>query len=356
MIDTCGFLPIFELSRGSTIESVHYGALAVVNVHGRLIAHYGDPDLVTFLRSSAKPFQVLPFLEHGGRDFYDLSAPEIAVMCASHSGSDQHAAVIKGIQARAGLSEADLLCGVHTPLDESTAEALRERKEPPSPLRHNCSGKHTGILAYARMSNRNLPDLPYISPAHPIQGEILNTLAEMCQLEPDQVAPGTDGCSLPNFALPLQNAATAYARLCDPGTGQVAPAARRAACCLVTESMMGNPFMVAGTGRFDTCLMETARGRMISKGGAEGYQGIGILPGMLADRSEAIGIALKIADGDARGRVRSAVALEILRQLGALSAAELENLASFGPEFTLDNWRKIRVGRGRPIFNLEYDA
>jgi L-asparaginase II len=351
-----GYLPIFQLTRGHTVESIHFGAIAVVDSFGNLAAHYGDPDTVTFLRSSAKPFQALPFLEHGGQAFYDLSPREMAVICASHSGTDQHSSTIQGIQAKAGLSELDLLCGVHIPGDEATAETLRARKELPTPNRHNCSGKHTGMLAYARMSDRMYKDLPYISPQHPIQQEILSTFAETCGLSTDRVALGVDGCSAPNFAVPLRNTALAYARLCDPEQAKVAPPERAAACHLITSAMIAEPEMVAGPGKFDTCLMQVTRGKLVCKGGAEGYQGIGLMPGVLAPGSPALGIALKIADGDERGKARHAVALEVLRQLGVLSADELGALSEFGPVLPVFNWRKILVGEGRPVFELQYES
>ncbi|HEX9029017.1 MAG TPA: asparaginase [Anaerolineales bacterium] len=344
------YFPIFELTRGKTIESIHNGAIAVVDAYGKPVASYGDPDTLTFLRSSAKPFQALPFIEHGGQDFYHLTRREIALMCASHSGTDEHVAVAREIQAKTGVSESDLLCGVHYPYDNQTSEALRERKEQPTPNRHNCSGKHTGMLAYARMEHLSTAD--YIDNEHPVQREIRQTFANMCALPVEQVALGIDGCSAPNFAVPLRNSALAYARLLDPVAGQVQPPARAAACRTITTSMMENPDMVGGPGRFDTRLMEVARRRILIKAGAEGYQGIGLAAGALGSGSPALGIALKIGDGDARAKARPAVVLEVLRQLGALSAAELALLAEFGPTFPVLNWRKIEVGEGRPCFEL----
>lgn len=344
------YLPIFELTRGKTIESIHNGAIVVVDVYGKLVAAHGNPDTITFLRSSAKPFQALPFIEHGGQEFYHLTPREIALMCASHSGTDEHVSVALEIQAKTGVSESDLLCGVHYPYDSSTSDALRERKEQPTPNRHNCSGKHTGMLAFARMEHLSTGD--YIENEHPIQQEIRQTFAEMCGLPGEQVALGIDGCSAPNFAVPLRSAALAFARLMDPETGKVLPPARAAACRTITTAMMENPGMVGGPGRFDTRLMDTAHGRILIKAGAEGYQGIGLAPGALGPGSPALGIALKIGDGDARAKTRPAVVMEVLRQLGALSPAELDLLAEFGPTFPVLNWRKIRVGEGRPCFEL----
>jgi L-asparaginase II len=352
------YLPVYELTRGKTVESIHDGAVAVVDVTGKLIAWYGDPDATTFLRSSAKPFQALPFIESGGQDEFGLTPKEIALLCASHSGTDEHVSVARSIQSKTGVKESELLCGVHEPMDLATATALRERKETPTPNRHNCSGKHSGMLAYTKLKQRRgellPPDLPYIDPAHPMQGEILKTFAEMCGVPVEQVAGGIDGCSAPNFAIPLRFAAFGLARLSDPEAGGVGPEARVAACHTITAAMMSHPDMVGGPGRFDTRLMMLTKGRIVSKGGAEAFQGIGLMPGAIGPGSPAMGIALKIADGDNRQMVRAAVSLEVLRQLGALSEAEQAALSDIGPCLLRYNWRKIEVGYSRPVFHLNW--
>ena len=349
------YAPVFELTRGKTIESVHHGCVAVVDVSGKLLAWYGDADTITFLRSTAKPFQALPFVEHGGVEAFHLSQKELAILCASHSGTDEHVATVRGIQAKVGISEAELLCGVHDPGDQPTLEAMRERKERPTPVRHNCSGKHTGMLMFTRLSGTATKDQDYIDPQHPIQQEILRTFAEMCNFPAAEIGLGTDGCSAPNFALPLRNAALAFARLCDPLAGGVQPPERAAACQAITRAMTSHADMVGGPGRFDTRLMEVGQGRIVAKGGAEGYQGVGLAAGVLGPGAPAVGIALKIADGDARGKVRTAVMLEVLRQLGALSQDQLESLADMGPGFPIYNWRKILVGQAYPIFTLKHE-
>ena len=158
---------------------------------------------------------------------------------------------------------------------------------------------------------------------------------------------GIDGCSAPNFASPLYNAALGYARLCDPfGLS----AERAAACKTITTAMASNPDMVAGPQRFDTRLMEVTGGRIVVKGGAEGYQGLGLLPGALGPDSPGIGIAVKISDGDPSNRARQAVALQLLKNLGAISEAELAQLAEFGPVYNIHNFRKLVVGQARPTF------
>jgi L-asparaginase II len=352
--------PIFELTRGSLVESLHYGSLAVVDAHGKLVAGWGDPFAVTYLRSSAKPFQVLPFLEQGGRDFFDLSLQEIALMCASHSGTDEHMAVLRSIQARVGVQESDLRCGVHPLGHKPTIEALRQRGEALSPNRNNCSGKHTAMLAFAGM--RGLSKQGYLDLSHPIQQDILHTFAEMCSCPVEQVVVGVDGCSAPNFAVPLYHAALAYARLCDPAAGDVASQRRAQACRLVTDAMLSYPDMVGGPDSFDTRLMRLLGKRLVCKGGAEGYLAMGLLPGALHAGSLALGLVFKISDGDlaghsrpagdALGRVRPAIALEILKQLDVLSPEQLAILAEYGPAFPLLTWAGITIGQGRPCFVL----
>ena len=351
------YQPVFEVTRGRIVESIHFGAVAVVDSSGHLLAWYGDPKVITFVRTSAKPFQALPFIEHGGDQTFHLTSKEIAILCASHEGTDEHVEVIKGIQAKVGIQESDLLCGTHQLSHLPTVEAMRARGETLTPNRNNCSGKHTGMLAHARM--RGLPISDYINPEHPIQKNILETFSEMCGMLPEQVETGTDGCSAPNFAIPLSNAALGFARLCDPRS---LSQERAAACRRITAAMMANPVMVSGFGRFDTRIMEVCSKRILAKGGAEGFMALGILGGALGAESPGIGIAFKVSDGDAslrqadgnfRNRVRPAMALEILKQLGYISQAELEELAEFGPVRPVTNARKIVVGESRPAFSLK---
>ena len=351
------YQPVFEVTRGNIVESTHFGAVAVVDSNGRLLAWYGDPKIITFMRSSAKPFQALPFIEHGGDQTFHLTSKEIAIICASHEGTDEHVEVIKGIQTKVGVSESDLLCGTHLLSNPATVEAMRARGERVTPNRNNCSGKHTGMLAYARM--RGLPIADYINPEHPIQKSILETFSEMCGMETERVEIGTDGCSAPNFALPVSNAALGFARLCDPRS---LSQERAAACRRITSAMMANPVMVSGTGRFDTRVMEVCAKRILVKSGAEGYLAMGVMPGALGAESPGIGIVFKVSDGDLstrdsdgyfRNRVRPAMALEILKQLGYVSENELEALAEFGPVRPVTNARKIVVGEARPVFTLK---
>jgi L-asparaginase II len=355
------YQPIFELTRGNIVESVHFGAIAVMDSSGELVAWYGDPSLVTYTRSSAKPLQAIPFLEKGGMSYFGLTLQEVALLCASHSGTDEHVAIVKSIQAKTGVREEELLCGVHPPYSRATAEGMRQRGEKPTPNRHNCSGKHTGMLALARMMGQPpKPDgLTYIDQNHPVQQEILCAISEVCALDRKRIEIGIDGCSAPNYAMPLLNTALAFARICQP---LGLPEKLAEACHLISDAMLSHPDMIGGPDNFDTDLMLASRGRVICKGGAEGFQAFGVMPGAVKPNSPALGVAFKVSDGDLkghnrpagdpRGHVRPAVALEILRQLGVFEAQDLNKLARYGPGFPVENWRQIKVGWASPSFVL----
>ena len=352
------FQPIFELTRGQVVESTHYGTLVVVDSHGKTLASYGNPQTVAFLRSSAKPFQVLPFVEHGGIEAFGFTDKELALACASHEGSDEHIRVVASILTKAGVDEGALQCGSHMPGDVEAYKRLIKDNNAPTPIRNNCSGKHSVMLAHAKM--RNLPLDTYLDFDHPIQQDILVSFAEMCLLPSNQVQLGTDGCSAPNFAVPLFNSALAFARLTDP---RELTSARASACRKITSAMTSHPEMISGSTEFDCRLMQVGVGKIVCKRGAEGFQAIGLLPGALGHDSPGIGIALKVSDGDLGQRkldlhpytrVRPAVTLEILKQLGALNEAQLSELAEFGPVMPIKNHREIVVGESRPSFILSF--
>lgn len=345
--------PLLVVTRGQIQESIHYGSIAVVDPQGTLIASYGDPQAVAFLRSSAKPFQVLPFVERGGVEHFKFTPRELALACASHEGSDMHVRAVHQLQEKIGVEECDLQCGTHMPGDVDELKSLIVHAQEPTPNHNNCSGKHTAMLAHAKM--QGLPLENYLDIDHPVQRDILAAFAEMSSLPVDQVELGIDGCSAPNFAVPLYNGALAMARLCDP---HGLPERRAAACRTITSAMTAYPEMVSGYGEFDEQLMRVGNGQIVCKRGAEGYQIIGVLPD--AD-SPGLGIAIKVSDGDAsrlgRGlestnRVRPAVTVEILRQLGILSPGQEQALARFGPEKPITNHRGIVTGKSYPVFKL----
>ena len=350
-------LPLFEVTRGDLVESIHHGSIAVVDSNGKLVAFYGDPHTVAFLRSSAKPFQALPFIERGGVEHFNITPRELSVSCASHEGSDMHVETVNAMQMKIGIHEGQLQCGSHMPSDVSAFKSLILNAEMPTPIRNNCSGKHTAMLAHAKM--RGLPLESYLDIAHPIQQDILASLSDMCMIPSDKVILGTDGCSAPNFAIPLYNAALGMARFCDP---YQLSEARANACRKITSAMTTHPEMVSGEGEFDCELMRAGDGQIVCKRGAEGYQIIGLMPGVLGEDSPGMGIAFKVSDGDASRRdmnlessvrVRPAVTFEILHQLGALSSKQEQGLGRFGPVKSIKNHRGIVTGQSRPVFALQ---
>lgn len=347
--------PLLELIRGSISESLHLGSIAVVNAAGELLHSYGDPHTVAFLRSSAKPFQALPFVEQGGVEHFDLTPAELALACASHETSDLHLQTVQGMQLKIGIREGQLQCGPHLPGDAKKFRQVICEDVAPTPNFNNCSGKHTTMLAFAKM--RGLPLENYLDFDHPIQRDILKTLSELCDIETKDIVLGVDGCSAPNFAMPLFNAALGMARMCDP---RELSEARAAACKKITNAMTAHPEMVSNFGEFDCELMKVGKGKIVTKRGAEGFQIVGIMPGVIGERG--VGIAFKVTDGDAgrmndalqwSPRVRPAVTLEVLRQLKALDEAQLDALANFGPEKVLKNYAGIVTGRSKPVFELK---
>jgi L-asparaginase II len=340
------FVPLVELTRGPLVESIHFGALAVVDTSGRVVVSLGDANFVANLRSSSKPFQTLPLIEQDGAEQFHLSPREIALTCASHLGTDVHLDVLNGIQAKIGITENYLQCGTHPSEHAPTARAMLLRGEEPTPNRHNCSGKHTGMLAQAILTGQ--PTDTYLSSDNEIQRKILRTFAEMVDMRPEDVLVGIDGCSAPTFAAPLHNAALGFARLADPSG---LPEKRVAALRTIAAAMTANPDMIGGPGSFDTALMETGQGKILCKAGAEGYQGIGLLPGALGPGSPALGIVFKVIDGDRGMRARPVTGTALLQQLGALNKEQMDKLKDFTAR-PIYNWRHLEVGEIRPAFKL----
>ncbi len=347
--------PLLELTRSSLVESTHFGSIAVVDSTGKLLHSHGDPHTVAFLRSSAKPFQALPFVERGGVEQYRFTQRELALSCASHETSQLHLDTVEAMQKKAGIEESLLQCGGHLPGDPAKLRQVIREDIKPTANFNNCSGKHTAMLAFAKM--RRLPLENYLDFDHPIQRDILKALSEICSIEMEEIGLGIDGCSAPNFAMPLFNAALGMARMCDP---RDLSKIRADACKKITAAMTAHPEIVSNSGEFDCELMKVGEGKIITKRGAEGFQIVGIMPGVIGERG--VGIAFKVTDGDPsrmndeleRGtRVRPAVTLEILRQLGALERTKLDALENFGPEKVLKNYAGIITGKSKPVFELK---
>lgn len=332
-------VPLAVVERGGEVESVHQGSVAVVDADGTLVACAGSPDTVAFTRSSLKPLQALPFVLAGGPAHFGLSTEQVALLCASHSGEARHQAAVADLLRRAGCRVDELGCGTHAP---SVYEALGETPPPPpySPLAHNCSGKHAGMLAYCVL--RGWPREGYLDPGHPLQVEIRAAVARFAGVRTEDLDAVLDGCSAPNYALPLGGLARAYARLVRPAGDDP----EGAACRAITHAMRNHPDYVSGERRGDLVLMRAGRGTWISKVGAEGMQAIGLPePGL--------GVAIKVADG--AGRAVVPVAIAVLDALGALDGAARRELAPWAAP-VLHNARGLAVGCVRPIVVLDKPA
>ena len=323
---------LIELTRGALVESVHAGALAVVRADGELVATVGNVASPIFPRSAIKPLQAIPFVETGAADRFSFGMPEIALSCASHSGTSAHAALAQSMLERAGLSPEALACGVHEPMDTATAREMIRSGAAPTALNHNCSGKHSGMLATA--VHKAEPTEGYWRPDHHVQMRIARVLEDLtgCRLSSDVC--GIDGCSVPNWAIPLTGLAQAFARL---ATGQGLGADRALACRRITQACWAHPDLVAGPGRLVTLVMSRLPGKVFLKSGAEG-----VYCGALPERG--LGFAIKIDDG--AQRAAEALAVQLIARFHP-------EVARLGPPAHLTNWRGVEVGQMRAASPLE---
>jgi L-asparaginase II len=290
-----------EVERSGFVESRHLGAVAVADADGRLLAAAGDPELVVYLRSCAKPFQAMAVRDLGVEAELGLGPLALAGACGSHNGEPDHVASVRKVLEAAGLDETALRCPPAMPTDR----AARARVAGPAAVYHNCSGKHAYMLAGSVV--RGWAPERYTEPDHPLQGVVGDTLAAFAGTPIEHV--GVDGCGVPVHAMPLRGLACAYARLgTRAAAGEEAPAA-------LVEAARRHPFMLAGTGQLDTLLLEATGGRVLAKVGAEaGYAAVDLATGT--------GLALKVLDG--APRARAAALLAALRALGWLDDTQWE--------------------------------
>lgn len=328
---------LVEVLRGGTLESAHRGAIAVLDADGAVLAALGDVERPIFPRSAVKVLQALPLVASGAAEQLGLADEELAIACASHGGEARHAQTAARMLEKAGLDATALECGAHWPYQEDAARALAARGETPSALHNNCSGKHAGFLCLACAMHGRGPGLRgfatgYVGPDHPVMREVGAALQAATGFDLARTARGTDGCSIPTYAIPLRHLALAFARVAT-GTG-LAPDHARAAQRL-RRAVASAPFMVGGTGRFDTRVMERLGERVFCKVGAEG-----VYCAALPERG--LGVAIKIDDGNnARAaEVVMAAAIEALLPLDDADAAFLRGLSA--P--LLRNWNGIEVG------------
>jgi L-asparaginase II len=288
---------LIDVTRGALVESVHRGAIAIVDAEGVLRFALGDVTSPVFTRSSLKPIQALPLVESGAAETFDVTDDEVALACASHSGEVIHTGTVEEWLDRIDCTESDLACGPQMPRYEATSRNMIANQEKPTRLHNNCSGKHAGFLTLAR--HLGAPIEGYVNIDHPVQQAVLATLARLSGVT--NPASGTDGCAAPNFAIPL----TAFARALAQIAGKKTPGAAR-----ILSAMMTYPELVGGTGRFCTQVMRMANGKAAVKVGAEG-----VYAAMLPELG--LGVAIKIDDGAIRGGEVALAA--VLEKLGVLA-------------------------------------
>jgi L-asparaginase II len=290
--------------RGRIVESHHRVSAGVVDLDGKLTAWTGDADFVTYWRSCAKLFQVIPLIADGGADALGITDEEIALACASHNGEPRHLAVATSLLRKAGCTEEDLACGPHPSLSPAVAREMAERGQKPRKLHSNCSGKHAAMLALAKY--HGWPKVDYRKPGHPVQKRLLTEVAHWTGVPEDQIGQGTDGCGVVSFGLPLKAMAFAYARL---GAGRSEPAKR------VLRSIAAEPFLIAGTGRMCTDVIASSAGKVIAKVGADG-----VYCGTIPDAR--LGFAMKVEDGDMDSARPALLALLEILAPGAVKVAD----------------------------------
>lgn len=328
---------LVRVTRGGITESQHEIVIAIVNSAGQVLGSVGDVSLPTFARSSAKPIQAIPLVESGAADYFQFDEPDLALSCASHSAELQHTDRVSGILQRIGLDESYLQCGPHMPDSMETYDRLLLAGQKLTSLYSNCSGKHTGMLAYAQFLKTDVRT--YHKLEHPLQQEILRLVAELSGVNKEDIVTATDGCGVPTFGLPLKNWAMGFAKFADPDTQSHGQAMRR-----ISSAMRAYPELVGGTNRFDTDLMQATRGRVLAKGGAEGFMAVIVPESRLA-------VAIKVKDGNTRAIPPSII--KTLWGLQVISQDELRQLTKYEHP-VLTNTRNEEVGEISPDFEIVF--
>jgi L-asparaginase II len=327
---------LVEVHRGNAVESEHRGALAVVDADGGVLLALGDTQRPIFPRSAVKVLQALPLVASGAAEALQLTDEELALACASHNGEPAHVATAAGMLAKAGLDLRALECGAHWPYREAFQREMASRGETPSALHNNCSGKHAGFLCLAcRMAGgRPLFDYArgYVKAEHPVMREVTQALQTTSDWDLSTAPQGIDGCSIPTFGIPLQHLARAFARV---GTGVGLSDGHARAARRLREAVAKAPFMVGGTDRFDTRVMQRLGERVFCKVGAEGVY-CAALPG------RGLGVAVKIDDGN-NARAAEVVMAALIEAYVTLDDGEADWVRALS-DVCLRNWNGIAVG------------
>ena len=318
-----------QMVRGNWVENRYRGAFAVVDADGKVIFSAGDIARPIFPRSAVKSMQALAMVTAGSIDRFALSDEDLALACASHRGEDVHVEGVVHFLEELGLSKDDLECGAHAPGDPEARKGLRLRHEAPSALHNNCSGKHSGMLSVALAMG--VPTRGYIDRDHPVQVRVRSAIEAVIGEPLTEGRCGTDGCSIPTWAAPLEAYARGFARM---ATGKGLSPDLAAGAQRIFDAATRHPHLVAGKDQLDTVVMEAFVGRVMQKGGAEGVQ-------CGAIRDKGWGYAIKCDDGNMDAS--RAMVAALLLAIADPDAAHAEVLHRFRAHPVL-NVRGLHVG------------
>ena len=323
---------LIETKRNNISEKQHFGFIIVVDKKENIISKIGDDKNKNFwFRSAAKPLQASLIIKSGAFDKFGFTLEELAVCCASHTGTEQHTETVLSVLNKINLSEEKLQCGIHAPIDKETCENLIRNNITATQLHNNCSGKHAGMLAVCIANGWDIQN--YLDFEHSLQKEITKIIATFCNFDEKNINIGIDGCSAPVHALPLSKMGTGYINLfSDPNYENLKNAVSK------------NPVLIGGNGRLDTEIIKASSGKLISKVGAEG------LCITINTESEQT-LIVKILDSDYKAR--SVATINALKQLNWLSEEDIEkNEIKKLYNFEIKNWKKQIVGKINTCFKI----
>lgn len=327
---------LVEVYRANILESFHRGSICVVNEQNEVVFSKGNIEQICFPRSAMKFIQVLPLIELGGIEKFNFTLEEIAIMCGSHNAEKEHIAVVNSILLKIGLAKNDLFCGPQYPSSKRDANKLIVENKKPEHIHNNCSGKHAGMLALCKLIGAPIHD--YINPNHPIQQLILNYVEKLYEYPKEKMITALDGCSAPIYSIPIINQAIGFKNL----TSNNYEYKLQNACKIMLEAVAKYPFMVAGSNRYCTDMMQICAPQIIGKTGAEGIFCL-CLP------SQKIGVCIKIDDGKMLPQYN--VAQAFVKATGLFTNETLLPLNNY-LQSSLTNFNKFTVGEIKAIDGL----
>ncbi|MFD1173369.1 asparaginase [Oceanobacillus picturae] len=275
---------IIEEFRGESLENTHQGLICILNEEKEVIYERGDIDQYVFYRSAMKPLQAIPAFTTNMVEKYRLTPEEAALFTASQRGEAYHQAALESLLNKLQLKEDALVCNPSYPLNDAPKDNYIWDHKPRRRLLHNCSGKHLGFLGYIKEKGYDVSGYEQLN--HPLQQEILEYVADLAEIEKNNIQTAIDGCGVPVHAVPLRNMAVSFLKFVRPdliANKQTADAVRK-----VGDVMNAQPEIVASHDFICTALLEDEN--IIAKGGAQGVY-------CLALRKEKMSIALKVLSG-----------------------------------------------------------